>query len=264
MFPREMARPTAPTIRFDQTIQLEADINDKERAIAWFVPAPQIRANKNATTSSNDRAIAAAPVVIFCHGNAEIIDYQDEIVHRYHQLGVSVLLPEFRGYGRSGGTPTQEGIRKDLINFYDQIAKRADVDKDRIFFHGRSLGAAVAADLARHRKPAALITQSTFSSAVAMAYRYLAPAFLVKHPYRTDHVVADTKIDFPLLIFHGTNDSIIPVGHSRKLRDIAQKAQRDITYKEYPCDHNDFPGPAVNDYWQQIESFLRDRDVIGS
>ena len=136
------------------------------------------------------------------------------------------------------------------------------MDKDRIFFHGRSLGTGVAADLAKHRKPAALITQSGFSSAVAMGYRYLAPAFFAKHPYRTDHVIADTKIDFPLLVFHGEYDPIIPVGHGRKLRDIAQKAQRDVTYIEYPCRHNDFPGPAVNDYWQQIESFLRDRDVI--
>jgi len=256
VFPRTMAHPPAKMIRFENTEQLEVEIEGGGKAVAWFVPAPHIQTEAGADSPKR------APVVVFCHGNAEIIDHQDLIVRGYQRLGVSVLLAEYRGYGRSDGLPSQQGIRKDLMNFYDQISKRPDVDKHRIFFHGRSLGGAVATDLSTMRKPAALITESVFSSIVAMSYRYLAPGILVKHPYRNDRVIVDPASDFPLLMFHGTGDKIVSVRQGRKLRNLANRAGRDLTYIEYPAGHNDFPGPSTLEYWQAIETFLRNRDLL--
>jgi hypothetical protein len=169
-------------------------------------------------------------------------------------------MPEYRGYGRSAGSPSQAAIREDNVHFYDQIAKRADIDPDRIVFHGRSLGGGIAADLAAHRAPNALILQSTFASLVAMTHRYLAPGFLLKHPFRTDRLVAKTKA--PILIFHGAHDGIIPVRNGRRLAQLAQLAPN-APYLEFDCGHNDLPPDQdAARYWQEIQSFLTHAAII--
>ncbi len=224
---------------------LHLDIGDGRTVEAWFFPAPGAGPD------------SPAPAVIYFHGNAELIDSQADVARDYQRLGFSVLLPEYRGYGRSTGTPSQEVIRADMIRWYDRLAGRADVDRRRIVFHGRSLGGAVAADLAAARTPAGLILESTFFSVVSMARRYGVPGSLAKNPFRTDRVVRD--FDGPLLIFHGTRDSIIPVSHGRRLRDLNPRAR----YVEYDCDHNDFPGPGNWEAYQgEIRRFLSTGQIV--
>jgi fermentation-respiration switch protein FrsA (DUF1100 family) len=90
-----------------------------------------------------------------------------------------------------------------------------------------------------------------------MAHKYGAPSFLAKHPFRTDRVLE--KLDVPVLIFHGTRDSIIPVSHGRNLSEIALSR----TYVEYDCGHNDFPGRDNEDaYWSEIADFLKRTRII--
>lgn len=243
LFPRDMAaspRSKAP----DDAIVTRLDIGDGEFVESWFFPAPAGDATR------------PAPAIMYFHGNAEIIDFQDPIVMLYREAGCSVLLVEFRGYGRSGGRPSQRAVTADSVRFYDELIKREDVDKSRIVFHGRSLGGAIAADLTLRRPPAALILESTFSSVAAMAYKYGAPTFLVKNPFRTDHVVQ--ALDIPILIMHGGRDRIIPVSHGRKLRDLAHSG----TYVAFDCGHNDFPG-AGNEaaYRTAVRDFLSKANV---
>ena len=115
----------------------------------------------------------------------------------------------------------------------------------------------MAADLATRRKPAALILESTFSSVARMALGYLVPPFLAKHPFRTDRAISN--LDVPILLFHGTRDDIVRVGHGRRLRDAARHAK----YVEYECSHNDFPGEGNETaYWREITSFLLSRGVV--
>ena len=84
-----------------------------------------------------------------------------------------------------------------------------------------------------------------------MALKFGAPPFLLKHPFRTDRVVE--ALDVPMLIFHGTRDTVVPVSHGRQLHKLAQRA----TYVEYNSDHNDFPGEGNEDaYWREIQAFL--------
>ena len=213
---------------------------------SWFFPAPSAHAQ--------DRA----PVVIFFHGNAELIDYQDSVIDGYRRLGCSVLLPEYRGYGRSAGTPSQKALLADSLRFYEALIEREDVDRRRILYHGRSLGAGPAFDLARHHKPAAVVVESAFSSIVSMGRKYLVPAFLARHPFRNDRVIA--QLDAPVLIFHGSADRIIPATHGRRLHDLA----RDAEYIEFDAGHNNFPGEGNREaYWNAIESFLTRNGVIG-
>lgn len=229
----------------DQMVIHTLEFAPNARVEAWFVPALGVDSDH------------PSPAVIFFHGNAELIDYQDHIVRRYHAMGISVLLPEYRGYGLSGGTPSQEGIRSDCVKFYDWLIQRPGVDASRIVFHGSSLGGGVACDLATQREPAALILQSTFASVASMAHGYGVPSFLAKHPFRNDLYVAGS--DVPKLIFHGCRDEIIPIAHGRKLRDLAPNA----LYIEYDCGHNDWPGRSNTEAaWGAIRSFLVGAGIV--
>lgn len=247
LFPADLAAAPMPMKYSDSTVELTRNIAGGGKVIAWFIPAFDVGAG------------GLPPLVIFFHGNAEIIDHQQDTIERYRRMGCSLLLPEYRGYGRSDGTPSEAAIVDDVLYFYDLVLRRTDIDKTRIFFHGRSLGGGPAAQLAARHEPRLLILESTFKSAAAMAHRYFAPAFIARNPFRTDRVLA--SLDIPVLIFHGANDDIIPVANGRALRDIAI----DATYVEYDCRHNDFPGDAnLEQYWTEIRRFLEKHDIINA
>ncbi len=247
LFPADMAPP--PGLTKDRyaknTVVITLDIDHGKTNEAWFIPAPKASAT------------APAPVAIFFHGNAEIIDYLDEIVTPYQQLGVSVYLPEYRGYGRAGGTPSESAIIDDALRFYDELIKRPDVDKTRIILHGRSLGGGPATALASMRPSKALVLQSVFTSTADMANTYGAPGFVARHPFRNDRIIP--TLSLPILIAHGTVDDIIPVSQGRELARLAKHA----TFLEYPCNHNGFPGDGKEqEWWDAVAKFLRKADVL--
>lgn len=246
IFPTDMApKPTQQPDRYSRntsviTIDVEGGTNE-----AWFVPAV------------GSSASSPAPVIIFFHGNAEIIDYLDEIVLPYRQLGMSVLLPEYRGYGRGHGKPSESVIYADSLRFYDELVKRPDVDKTRIVLHGRSLGGAPATYVASQRHARALVLQSVFTSTSDMANSLWAPGFVARHAFRNDRIIP--TLDLPILIAHGTSDDVIPIAQGRKLASLAKQA----TFLEYPCDHNGFPGDGhEEEWWKEVASFLRKAGVL--
>jgi len=245
LFPIHLLPAPHPTLYSSQTVAIELSAETRGRVVSWFVPAPGV-------TSTHP-----SPVVIFFHGNRELIDYQENFIRGYQRFGCSVFLPEYRGYGHSAGKPSEKVICADAVRFYDELVKRADVDRARIVFHGRSLGGAVAANLATRRKPAGLILQSTFRSFAAVARHFHAPGLPFIRSFRTDRAIAN--VDIPVLIFHGTKDEVVPVSHGRKLRGLSPNA----AYIEYDCGHNDFPGYGNNDaYWSAIGDFLTRCDVL--
>lgn len=219
------------------------DIDDGRRVEAWYVRAP------NATEQS------PAPLAIFAHGNGELIDDHLALCDAYGRLGISTLLVEYRGYGRSGGAPSQHGLVEDVVAFHDRVADRPEVDGQRLVYHGRSLGGGVVAELAVRRKPAAMILESTFTSLRSMTRRYLAPGFLVRHPFDVKRAISN--LDVPILILHGERDAIIPVTHARKLARAVPHAQ----LVEMPAGHNNFPVDE-DAYWQRIATFLRESGLL--
>lgn len=200
---------------------------------------------------------ASVPVVMFFHGNAEVIDdlAQSAEIDIYRGMSVGVLLMEYRGYGRAQGTPSQKAIVADSVKMYDLLAARPEVDRERIVFYGRSLGGGVACALAKERRPRAMVLQSTFTSLTAMAARMGVPGFLVRHPFRNDEVVA--ALDVPMLFMHGSHDSIIPCRQSEALLRVAKRGRMVVQ----DCDHNDFP-TDLDAYRREIETFLRENDVV--
>lgn len=187
------------------------------------------------------------PAVLMAHGNRELIDFYLSRASGYQQMGFTVLLGEYRGYGRSAGSPSRERIASDFKKFYDQLISLPIVDPARIVFHGRSLGGAVLSELARHRPPAAIIVESTFLSIKAMAHG--APDILLSDNY--DTLSALSNYEGPILIIHGTRDDVVPVSHALEMKKQIPEAQLIL----YECGHSDGP-PVWETYWQDIAEFL--------
>jgi len=173
------------------------------------------------------------PVVIFAHGNGEVIDSAAMSLQFYVNRGVSVAALEYRGYGRSGGSPSQDGIVRDGVALYDQIVERADVDARAVIFHGRSLGGGVVCGMARERQPRAMILESTFTSLRARASEMWIPGILVRDPF--DNLGVVRELNIPILIMHGVHDEIISVSHGTALADAARDGELHL----WPTGHND-------------------------
>ncbi len=152
--------------------------------------------------------------------------------------GFSVLLPEYRGYGRSGGTPTQAAVVSDFVAFYDRLRGNPAVDASHIYFHGRSLGGAVACAVALERRPRALILESTFTSVRQLARERDVPSFLVADSFDSEAAIAGSTL--PVLLIHGRQDTIVPVQHAVTLAS----ALPNHTLLLLSCGHNDCPLPA--------------------
>lgn len=229
---------TQPVPQGVESLWLTAD--DGARVEAWFIPAA---------------GPGPHPLIIFFHGNGELIDTNLDIADLYHPWGVSVLLAEYRGYGRTQGEPSQSAIVADMQRFHDLMAARPDIDPTRIAYHGRSLGGGVASALAAERKPAALILESTFTSLAALARSRGLLESLCRHPFRTDRVLP--TLARPVLILHGAQDELIDPSHGRTLHSLTPDSQ----YVELPGHHNDFPGdrPA---YITAIRTFLQTNNFM--
>ncbi|WP_053232188.1 alpha/beta hydrolase [Sandaracinus amylolyticus] len=218
--------------------------SDEGPVEAWFIPGDGVSAE------------SPGPLVIYAHGNAEVIDPLPLWLTHYRRMGVSVLLPEYRGYGRSAGTPSERAIREDLVAFHDRAIARPDVDRSRVVLHGVSLGGGAVAQLARERSPAAIILQSTFTSVSEVAWElYRAPAFLISDPFDTIRSLRGTRA--PVLLFHGRHDTVIPFAHGQRL----QRALPGSVLVACDAGHNDLP-PVDLDYWGEIRAFLERHDVL--
>ena len=208
------------------------------RAEAWFLPARGVLEGPR-------------PLLIFAHGNAELIDHWPAEFDEPRAWGLSVLLVEYPGYGRSPGRASQESVTQAVLSAHDWALKDRRVDFRRIVGYGRSLGGGAVCALARERPLAALVLESTFASARRMARRFGLPGFLVRDPFDNRAVVASFR--GPLLIVHGEHDDIIPPSHARELHRSAPTS----TLQWSRCGHNDCPRP-----WPALRRFLRESDLL--
>ena len=246
LFPTFMIPPPQPNAGADVPglERLTLDLPRGGEVEAWLLPGDGVSAAK------------PGPAVIFAHGNGELIDYWPELLSQYRRLGMTVLLPEYRGYGRSDGSPSEAALAEDMRRFYDLLVARDDVDPARVVFHGRSMGGGAVCALARQRKPAAMILMSTFTSIRRMARRYLMPGFLVRDPL--DNLEVVRGLERPLLILHGQRDSLVPYEHAVELHK-ASPSSRLISFPS--ADHNDCP-PDWNAFWTEVVPFLRGAGIL--
>jgi fermentation-respiration switch protein FrsA (DUF1100 family) len=173
------------------------------------------------------------------------------VVAAWHELGCSVLLPEYRGYGGCAGRPSERALIADARGFVALLARQPEVDPRRIVYHGRSLGGGVATGLAEVAPPAALILVSTFDNLSSLAPSYGVPPLLVRNPFRTDRRLP--RLACPALLIHGTHDRLVPVAKGRRLHALVPTSQ----WLELPAGHNDLPRPEQRElFWGTVREFL--------
>jgi len=208
------------------------------RVEAWYLPPLGRRAGPT-------------PLLLFTHGNGELIDYWPEEFEPARERGLGVLLVEYPGYGRSEGAPSERSITESTLAAFDWAEQQPHVDQARIIPYGRSLGGGAAAIVASARPVRAMILESAFSSVAAFASGFGAPWFLVRDAF--DSVRAVAAFQGPILILHGDRDEIVPPHHARALA----AASKNATLTFLPCGHNDCPRP-----WVEILAFLASNGMI--
>lgn len=186
----------------------------------WFVPA-----------SSRERG-----VILFFHGNHGNISYEMAPIALYHNLGYSIFLIDYRGYGKSAGKPSEKGIAMDADAALSWLVNEKGYLTHEIIYCGRSFGAAVAIPLATRSKPRALIVEAAFSSLGDIAadlHPYFPTRHLLKEKYDSESVMG--KVTSPVLVAHSKEDDLIPVAHGRRLYAAANEPK---TYFEFIGPHN--------------------------
>lgn len=195
------------------------------------------------------------PLLLFFHGNGEVIDFLPDQIKQIRKSGIHVMLVEYPGYGRSPGSPSETSITETAVAAYDAAAARKDVDPTKIVAFGRSLGGGAACALSRQRPLAALILQSTFTSTRPFAHRMLLPGFLARDVFDNKGAVA--AFNGPVLIVHGRYDDIIPFSHGQELA----RSNRNARFVPLEAAHNDCP-PDMDAFWRMVGEWLRENKVI--
>ena len=193
---------------------------DGERLAGWWVPAPQARGT----------------VLIF-HGNAGNISHRLDYLAMFHKLGHASLIIDYRGYGRSTGSPSEQGTYRDAEAAWRALTSERKIAAGDIVIFGESLGGAVAAWLAARVRPRALVLASTFTSVPdlgAQVYPFLPVRLLSRFSYDTMGAVRALKA--PVLIAHSREDDIIPYSHGQALFAAANEPRQFLDLKG---GHND-------------------------
>ncbi|HET7831588.1 MAG TPA: alpha/beta hydrolase [Gallionella sp.] len=214
---------------------------DSGELYGWWVPAES----------------SAAPTVLYFHGNYRNIGYNLEHTMRLHDLGYNVLLPDYRGYGKSsGGKPSEAKVYEDAEAAWQYLLKVRGVKPRQAFIYGHSLGGAIAIDLAVHHPEAAgLVAESTFTSMQAMGeleYGYLPVGSLINQRFESLQKIGQLKI--PLLLIHGTWDKKIPVNMAQQL--FAAAPQPKTLALIDGGEHSNSSTVGLVEYRQAVSAFI--------
>ena len=209
----------------------------------WYVYAPNPRGT-----------------VLFLHGNAGNISHRLDSIAIFHELGLDTFIIDYRGYGQSEGKPSEEGTYRDAEAAWQHLVTERGEDPARIVVFGRSIGGGVAAWLATRHKAAALIVESSFTSAVDMA-AHLYPFMPVRLISRLKYPVADyvARAECPVLIVHSRDDEIIPFAMGQALYAAAPAPKSSI---ELAGDHNNGFLLSRDHYREELAKFIAELPTI--
>jgi len=204
----------------------------------WFVPAP----NPYAT-------------VLYFHGNAGNISHRVEIAKMFNEKKMNFFIIDYRGFGRSKGSPNEKGTYLDGLAAYNYLVNVKGILPEKIVLYGKSLGAAVAIDVATKVKAGAFICESGFTSTQDMArgiYKFFPLWLFVGQKY--DSLGKIEQVNIPTLIIHSQNDEIVPFSHGKRLFEKAREPKELYVMRG---GHNDAFYIYSEECMQRIDDFLR-------
>lgn len=214
---------------------------DGEQLAAWWIPAQ-----------------ASTPVrgtVLLFHGNAGNISHRIDYAKMFYGMGYNTVLVDYRGYGESTGTPSEEGTYRDAAASWQWLTATRGIKASEIVIFGESLGGGVATWLAAQQTPRALILASTFTSIPdlgAQVYPWL-PARWISRIHYNNYANLE-KIRAPVLIAHSPRDELIPYAHGRRLFEVAREPK---AFLELSGGHNEGFVFARSEWVDAVQAFLR-------
>lgn len=216
---------------------LRLETSDGVSIAAWYIPHSHAKGS-----------------VIFCHGNAGNIADRLHSVKLLCNLGYNVLIFDYRGYGQSEGSPNEAGTYEDAEAAWRYLVEVRGESPRRVVVFGRSLGGAVAIELASRHTPAALVVESTFTRLTDIGrihYPLIPVGLLLTNRY--DSLNKVPAIPCPKLFLHGIDDELIPVGNARTLFEAAASPKQ---FVETPGGHNTGGFTYGPEYAAQLGAFV--------
>jgi len=229
-------------------------IHPSEQIHGWWISA------NGAPNNSPKNNEIENYVLLYLHGNGINIGANINQAALFQQLGLSVLLMDYRGYGRSGGSfPSEQQVYQDAEIMWNYLVQERQIPPDRIFVYGHSLGGAIAIELAiRHPQLAGLIVDGSFTSIRDMvefspSLRFFPVDWLLNQRFSSIDKVS--RLQMPVLFIHGTADTKVPARMSQALYDAAPEPKQ--LYLVPDAGHNDVAETAGAAYTREIQQFMQ-------
>jgi fermentation-respiration switch protein FrsA (DUF1100 family) len=171
---------------------------------------------------------------------------------------VNVFILDYRGFGRSGGAPSESGVYLDAEAALTYLRSRSDVDQSRLVLFGQSIGSAVAVEAAARSGPYAVILEAPFTSVPAMARRvyWFIPGISLLAPNKYDSLSRIRDVHAPVMVLHGDRDEIVPIDMGRELFEAANPPKR--FHIIAGAGHNDTYLVGGQGYYDALASFVAD------
>ncbi|MDH5711570.1 MAG: alpha/beta hydrolase [Gammaproteobacteria bacterium] len=194
-------------------------------------------------------------VLLFFHGNAGNISHRCDSLAIFHRLGLNVFIIDYRGYGQSEGVPSEQGLYRDAMAAWHYLVDEKGFAGNQVVIHGRSLGGAIATDLASKVRARGLILESTFSSArdfSRLVFPVLSRLVLMRYQFNSGEKIS--RINAPLLVMHSPDDEIVPFSLGEQLFKTASDPKQFYTLRG---DHNSGYAVSQPAYEQAIRDWLQ-------
>jgi len=224
----------------------------------WFIP----QRGPEGENASGD----VPPSLLFFHGADGNCGDRLQKIRLFHDLGFDVFIIDYRGYGKSGGTPSEDGLANDALAAYSYLAEKRGVKPQRLYLYGEDLGGAVAIDLATRARAAGLITEAASASVLGemqQTWPLIPWEYLLRNKF--DSVSKIRNVHIPVLLIHSADDEIVSFNDSRRLYALAHEPRQLV---EIHGAHNDAFVHSFDAYYDAISQFVhpdeREKSVVDS
>ena len=243
--------PTPTLTRTPQDIDLAFDsviltTSDGVSIHGWFIP--EHSAEEETATAE------LAPCLLFFHGGDGNCSDRLQKIRLFHDLGLDVFIIDYRGYGKSGGTPSERGLSQDGVAAYSYVVEKRGVKPQRLYLYGEDLGAAVAIDLATKTHVAGLMTEAASASVIGeieQAWPLIPWQYLLRNQF--DSVSKMHDVHVPVLLIHSSDDDVVSFNDSRRLFALAHEPRQLV---EIHGAHNDAFVHSFDTYYDAISQFV--------